>query len=372
MRGEEEQQLRLITYLDLQQAIPKDHPLRPIREIVNKALEELSPVFDEIYADRGRTSIPPERLLRALFLQILYSIRSERMLVEQLRYNLLFRWFVGLQMDEEVWNHSTFSKNRKRLMDGQVADLVFDKILEHARINRLLSSEHFTVDGTLIEAWASLKSLQERGDDDDPPPSPSSKKSKKSRKKGRNKKVDFKGKKRSNKTHVSRTDPEARLFTKGSGQAAKLSYMGHALTENQNGLVIDARVTQATGYAEREAAIAMLEKARRNGRATVGADKAYDTRDFVADLRDLEVTPHLAQNTSNRTSAIDRRTTRHTGYATSQRRRKMVEEVFGWIKTVGGLRKVKHRGRRLVDWTFKLAAAAYNLVRIRSLTWAPA
>jgi len=319
------------------------------------ALEALSPRFAELYSKTGRPSIAPEKLLRALLVQLLYSIRSERLLMEQLEYNMLFRWFVGLSMNEAVWNHAVFSKNRERLLEGEIANEFFAVVVEQARAMRLLSDEHFTVDGTLIEAWASHKSFRPK---DDP-----------NNKSGGN----FHGNKRRNETHESKTDPEARLFRKGRGKEAKLCYMGHVLTENRNGLVVDVELTPADGRSEREAGLAMASRLPGGQRrVTLGADKGYDTQAFVAALRELNVTPHVAQNTSGRRSRIDERTTRHASYTISQRKRKRVEEVFGWIKTTAGLRKTRHRGRDRVGWMFTFAAAAYNLVRMRNLLVAAA
>jgi IS5 family transposase len=299
-------------------------------------------------------------LLRALLLQLLYSVRSERMLMEQLSYNMLFRWFVGLNMDDEVWNATTFSKNRERLLRGEIAEEFFSAVLDLARKKELLSDEHFTVDGTMIEGWASLKSFQPKDeaqrDKDDKPDDPG------------NPTVNFHGQKRSNKTHESSTDTDLRLFKKTKGSEAKLAYQGHVLMENRNGLVVNALLTKASGTAEREAALAMLQQRAQKKRVTMGGDKGYDTRDFVADLRACQVTPHVAQNDKRRGgSAIDQRTTRHPGYQVSQRKRKRVEEIFGWLKTVGLLRKTRHRGVGRVGWIFKFATAAYNLVRIRNL-----
>jgi transposase len=348
----------MFSYLTLEQRVPQDHPLRPIRAMVDRALAEMSPEFDRMYSSVGRPSIAPERLLRALLIQVLYTIRSERMLMEQLDYNLLFRWFVGLEMDDSVWVPTVFSKNRDRLLAGDVACSFFEKVLAQARERHLLSNEHFTVDGTLIEAWASQKSFRPKGEVKRTPPEG-----------GRNPSVDFRGEKRSNETHQSQTDPDAQLYRKSKNAAAILCYMGHALMENRHGLVVGARVTRATGTAEREASRAMVERVPGGFPITVGADKAYDTEDFVATLRAVGATPHVAQNTTGRLSAIDGRTTRHAGYVSSQRKRKLVEQTFGWMKTVGGMRKTRHRGVSRVEWMFTLAAAAYNLVRLRSLIW---
>ncbi len=358
MRGDDLQQDAMFSYVSPEQRVPADHPLRPIRRMVDQVLKGLSSHFDTLYSSTGRPSIAPEKLLRTLLLQVLYTVRSERLLLEQLDYNLLFRWFVGLNMDDPVWDATVFSKNRERLLKGEVAQAFFEQVLKLARQKDLLSDEHFTVDGTLIEAWAGQKSFQKKdapaGPRSDDPGNPT---------------VDFHGEKRSNQTHESKTDPEARLYKKGPGKEAKLSYQGQVLMENRNGLVTGTRLTQATGMAEREAAVDMAQQmAGRDGhRVTVGADKAYDTHGFVQDLRALKVTPHVAQNTKNRSSAIDGRTTRHAGYAVSQRKRKRVEEIFGWIKTVGLMRKTRHRGLARVGWMFTFTAAVYNLVRIRNL-----
>jgi transposase len=358
MRGDDLQQQAMFSYVSPEARVPKDHPLRPIRIMVDNALVDLAPLLKEMYSHTGRPSIPPEQLLRALLLQILYSIRSERMLVEQLDYNLLFRWFVGLSMDDKVWDHSTFSKNRDRLIVHDVATQFFVTIRRQAEKADLLSNEHFSVDGTLIEAWASMKSFRPKDDQDQDPPSSG----------GRNAEVDFKGQTRKNDTHQSTTDPDCRLLRKGQGKEAKLCFMGHALMENRNGLVVDSRLTRATGKAEREAALEMVEDIPGIKRVTLAADKNYDTAEFVSKLRNLNATPHVAQKAS---SAIDKRTTRHAGYRTSQKVRKRVEEIFGWMKTAGLLRKTRHRGLERVESTFTLAAAAYNLVRMRNLIWPP-
>lgn len=358
MRGEDQQQQAMFSYVSPEARVPKNHPLRPIRIMVDNALNDLAPLFREMYSHTGRPSIPPEQLLRALLLQVLYSVRSERMLVEQLNYNLLFRWFIGLSMDDEVWNHSTFSKNRDRLIEHDVATAFFQTIRRQAERAGLLSDEHFTVDGTLIEAWASMKSFRPKDEDRKDPPKGG----------GRNPEVDFKGQKRKNDTHQSTTDPDSRLFKKGKGKESKLCFMGHALMENRNGLVIDKRLTKASGTAERDAALEMVEDIPGTGRITVGADKGYDVPAFVDGLRDLQATPHVAQKAKG--TAIDKRTTRYEGYQVSQKIRKRVEEIFGWIKTTGCLRKTRHRGLERVDWMFTLAAAGYNLTRMRSLIWA--
>jgi transposase len=363
MRGEDIQQHQLFSYGSLEERVPTDHPLRSIRTMVDEALKALNARFDEIYGEEGRKSIPPERLLRALLIQMLYSVRSERMLMEQLEYNLLFRWFVGLAMDEPVWHPTVFTKNRDRLLEGAVAEEFFTLVVNQARRKRLLSSEHFTVDGTLIEAWAGQKSFQPKRNDDDllKPPSPREK----------NPSVNYRKQQRSNDTHESRTDCFSRLFKKSKGSEAKLGYLGHVMTENRNGLVVDVRLTQATGTAEREAALAMLAQ-KGTWRVTLGADRGYDTREFVDRLRGENVTPHVAQNDTGRRSAIDARTTRHDGYTISQRKRKRVEEVFGWLKTIALQRKTRFRGPDRVGWMFTFAAAAYNLVRMRNLETAVA
>jgi transposase len=360
MRGEGLQQHELFSYGSLEERVPADHPLRPIRAMVDEALRDMSGCFDEIYGEEGRRSIPPERLLRALLLQMLYTVRSERMLMEQLEYNLLFRWFVGLSANEPVWHHTVFSKNRERLLRGVVAEEFFSLIVRQARSRKLLSDEHFTVDGTLIEAWAGHKSFQRKKTDDDPlnPPAADP---------GSNPTIDFRKQQRKNDTHESSTDPLARLFKKTRGSESRLAYMGHLLTENRNGLVVDVRLTQATGKAEREAAVEMLGGKPSSRAATLGADRGYDTAGFVEQLRKLNVTPHVAQNTTNRRSAIDERTTRHEGYAVSLRKRKRVEEVFGWMKTIALQRKTRFIGPERTGWMFTFAAAAYNLVRMRNI-----
>jgi transposase len=361
MRGADEQPGSMFSYVSLEQRVPPDHPLREIRRITDRALERISPQLGTLYVHFGRPSIAPEKLLRALLLQALFTIRSERQLMEQLDYNLLFRWFVGLGMDDAVWSPTTFSKNRDRLLDGDVAAAFFNAILIHADTERLLSDEHFTVDGTLLEAWASHKSFRPR--DQDPPTDG-----------GSNPSVDFHGDRRRNATHQSTTDPDARLYKKAQGREARLGYLGHLLMEHRSGLIVRATVTPATGYGEREAAVEMIADLPGCHRITVAADKAYDTRDFVADLRGMGVTPHVAQyaTTPHRHSAIDGRTTRHPGYDISQRKRKLVEQGIGWIKTIGGLRKLRHRGGPLVTWTFTFTAAAYNIVRMRRLLAAAA
>ena len=350
----------MFSYLSAEERVPAKHPLRAIREMVNEALLALSPVFDEMYAGFGRPSIAPEKLLRALLLQILYSVRSERMLMEQMEYNLLFRWFVGLNMEEPVWVPTVFSKNRDRLMEADIAEKFFALVLDKAKSEDLTSDEHFSVDGTLIEAWASQKSFR-RKDGPEPPPSDDP----------GNPTVNFHGEKRSNDTHESSTDPDARLARKSGGHEAKLAYCGNVLMENRNGLVVDTELLQCNGTAERDAALLMAERIQAE-RATLAADKAYDTRDMVAELRGMNITPHVAQNTKRSGgSAIDGRTTRHAGYEISQKKRKRIEEVFGWAKTTGMLRKTRHRGLFAVRWVFTFTAAAYNLIRIRTLLATP-
>src|SRR5262245_52218597 len=357
MRGDDPQQAAIFSYFSPEERVPHDHPLRTIRTLADAVLKELSPQFETLYSSTGRPSISPEKLLRALLLQVLYTVRSERLLMEQLDYNLLFRWFLGLNMDDPIWDPSTFSKNRERLLAGEVARAFFDQVLAQARARDLLSDEHFTVDGTLLEAWAGQKSFKRKTPETPPPPPDDP----------GNPSIDFRGERRTNATHASTTDPEARLYKKAKGQEAKLAYVGHVLMENRHGLVADTRVTQATGTAEREAALTMAEAIPGQQRVTLGADKNYDTRDFVRELQELRVTPHVAQNTTGRSSAIDGRMTHHPGYAVSQRKRKCVEEIFGWLKTVGLLRNPHHRGLARVGWMFTFAAAVYNLVRMRTL-----
>ena len=351
MRGDDHQQEGMFSYISPEKRVPADHPLRPIRKMVDEILKEMSPKFAKLYSEVGRPSIAPERLFRSLLLQIFYSVRSERMLIEQLQYNLLFRWFVGMEMDEAVWNHAVFSKNRERLLNEEIAESFFQRVLERAR--PYMSDEHFTVDGTLIEAWASQKSFR-RKDGKGKPPGPGGE-------------VDFHGEKRKNQTHASTTDPDARLFKKSKGSEAKLNYMGHVLMENRNGLLVQTFLTEATGTAERETAMLMVEAIPNGNRVTLGGDKNYDTRELVRELRRMNITPHVAQNNTNRSSAIDQRTTRHRGYQVSQRKRKRVEQSFGWMKIVGMLRKVKLRGIEKVGWLFTFTGAAYNLCRLRNL-----
>ena len=358
MRGSDERSGELFSYVDVEKRVRRDHPLRLIREMANAALSELSAEFAALYSGTGRPSIAPEMLLRAMLLQAFYSVRSERQLMERLEFDLLFRWFVGLGVDDPVWDHSTFSKNRDRLLDGAIAAKFLAAVLAQPRVKRLLSSEHFSVDGTLVEAWASMKSFKPKdGDDSDERGGG-----------GRNAPVDFKGKKRSNETHRSTTDPDAKLYRKGPGMEAKLCFIGHGLMENRSGLIVDACLTRVSGHAERLAALTMIEGfADRAVAITLGADKGYDAADFVEELRTINVRPHVARNTSRRRSAIDRRTTRHPGYEASLRIRKRIEEAFGWIKTVAGMRRTKLRGRPKVDWAFTFAAVAYNLVRLPKL-----
>lgn len=334
-----------------------DHPLRRMRPLVDVALKALSPAFDEMYSALGRPSIAPEKLLKALLLQVLYTIRSERLLMEQLGYNLLFRWFVGLNMDESVWVPTVYSKNRDRLLAGDVAEKFFAEVLDQAHTADLLSDEHFSVDGTLIEAWAGQKSFQTKDRDDQKPKDDPG-----------NPTVDFHGEKRSNESHESTTDPDARLARKSGGHEAKLAYCGNIIIENRHGLVVDTELLQCNGTAERDAAMLMAERLEGTERVTLAGDKGYDTKDFVKEMRGINVTPHVAQNLKRPGgSAIDRRTTRHSGYEVSQRKRKRIEEVFGWMKTVGMLRKTRHRGVFRVGWVFTFTAAAYNLVRMRNL-----
>jgi transposase len=352
MRGnDDQQQTGMFSYVALEERIPASHPLRGVRQLTDQVLQEMSGAFDGLYSKIGRPSIPPERLFRALLLQVFYSVRSERLLMEQLDYNLLFRWFVGLEIDEPVWNHAVFSKNRDRLLNHDVAQQFFVRV--KAQAAGLMSDEHFTVDGTLIEAWASQKSFQKK-DASEPPAGGG---------------ANFHGEKRRNETHASRTDPDARLYRKSSGQEAKLSYLGHTLVENRHGLIAAAMATQADGTAERDAALLLLDQVRpkTTARITVGADKAYDTHDFVQTVREMGVTPHIMQNTSQRRSAIDQRTTRHPGYEISLAKRWLVEKPFGWLKQIGPLKKVKLRGLEKVEWLFVFSCAAFNLLRIPKL-----
>lgn len=344
----------MFSYVSLEDRVPQDHPLRAIRKCVDEILRVMAKDFDGMYARTGRPSVPPERLLRAVLLQIFYTVRSERMLMEQMNYNLLFRWFVGLELDEPVWNHAVFSKNRERLLNQEVAREFFSRVLAQAQPH--LSDEHFTVDGTLVEAWASQKSFQKKDG-------------------GGNEPGQFRGERRSNQTHASKTDPDARLYRKGHGQESKLGYLGHVLMENRYGLIVDAMLTQADGTAERDAALLMLYRKwrnrrqhRRHGPMSVGTDKAYDTRDFVATLRAMNIRPHVAQNTKRSGgSAVDSRTSRHATYAVSQNKRPLIEKAFGWMKQTGGIRKTKLRGLAKVAWQFVMTAAAFNLWRLPKL-----
>ena len=350
----------MYSYLSPEMRVRADHPLRAIRSMADEALANMSERFDGMYAKTGRPSIPPEKLLRAQLIQMLYSVRSERLLMEEIDYSMLFRWFVGMNLDEPVWDVTVFTKNRDRLLEGDVAREFLCEVVEQARKKNLTSDEHFTVDGTLIEAWASLKSFQRKDQKNTPPEDPG------------NPTVNFHGEKRSNETHESTTDPDALLARKGSGKEAKLSYNGNLLTENRNGFIITTEVFPATGTAERHAAMLMLEQIPGGHRVTVGADKAYDTKDFVCECRNMKVTPHVAQNTKRSGgSAIDGRTVRHDGYDVSQKKRKRIEECFGWLKTIALMRKVRHRGIEKVGWVFTFAAAAYNLVRLRKLLASP-
>jgi transposase len=358
LRGKSADQNAMFSYRSLEERIPRRHPLREIRGIVDKALAELSPTFDAMYADSGRPSIPPEQLIRAMLIQVLFTIRSERLLMEELDFNLLYRWFVGLSMDDAVWDHSVFSKNRDRLLLHDVADQFFAAIRNQAAAKKLLSRDHFTVDGTLIEASASLKSFRPKAESTDSGDGPDDSGD------GRNTMVDFRGESRSNETHESKTDPDARLARKGNGKEAKLSYAGHLMTENRHGLIVDAELTKATGTAERDAALTMISRLPGVDRKTVGADKGYDAKGFIEGARSHEVTPHVAKKQH---TAIDGRTSRHIGYAQSQKRRKLVEERFGWMKDVGGLRKLRLRGLAKVKWVFKFTAAVCNVVMMRKL-----
>jgi len=380
MRGEEARQPSFVFLGPLEDRIPQNHPLRAIRTMTDKAFFGLSPLLDEIYAEQGRPSIPPECLLRALLVQVLYAIPSERKLCEHLEFNLLFRWFVGLDLNEPVWHPTTFTQNRKRLLEGEVAEAFFLEVKKQAAAGKLLSREHFSLDGTLVEAAASLKSFRpkpgladdrtdSRGPGQDGPGEGDQGPAEEEPKRGRDRNpcVDFHGERRRNDTHASTTDPEARLAKHSAGEAARLAYAGHLLTENRNGLIVQADLSQATGTAERDTGLELVKKERkkRKGRLTVAADKNYDTKDFVEDLRTMVVTPHVARKKKH--SAIDGRTTTWEGYAESQKKRKLVEEAFGWMKTVGLLHKLRHRGEAKARWVFQFTAAAYNLVRMRSL-----
>lgn len=358
MRGQTTDQVELFSYIPLESRVPDDHPLRAIRTVVDAIFQRLSREFDELYSHTGRPSIAPEVLLRALLLQVIFTIRSERQLIENVRYNLLYRWFVGLAADDKVWDETVFSKNRDRLIEGEIARSFFREVLKEADSRKLLSHDHFTVDGTLIEAWAGHKSFKPMGevresstrDDDQGNPT-----------------VNFHGEKRTNKTHESTTDWEAKLYRKSQNAEAKLCFLGHVLMENRNGLAVDSEITAANGTGERDAALKMSERLKeREKRRTVGGDKNYDVKAFAAELRDLNITPHVAQQT-HRTSSIDGRTTRHDGYEVSQRKRKRVEEIFGWLKNVGLMRKTHFHGKERVGWMFTFSLAAYNLIRIRNL-----
>src|SRR5947207_4243368 len=356
MRGDDPRNDSMFSYVTPEARVRPDHPLRPIRRMTDAALTQLSARFDRLYSTTGRPSIPPEKLLRALLLQLLYSIRSERLLMEELDYNILYRWFVGLSLDDAVWDATTFTKNRDRLLEGDVANAFFAEVLAAIKADGLLSDEHFSVDGTLLEAWASHKSFKPK---DGPPSEPPA---------GRNVEVAWRGEKRANDTHASTTDPEARLYRKSRGTPARLCYAGHLLMEHRSALIVDAELTTADGYAERATATEMLARLPATARRrTVAGDKAYDTRGFVADVRGLGFTPHVAPNTSRPRSAIDARTTRHPGHQVSQRIRKRIEEPFGWIKTIAGGRKLRYRGRQRNRAWFRIAAATYNLLRITAL-----
>lgn len=355
MRGYENQQQQMFSYINLEQRVPQDHPIRKLKKLVNQILERISWRFDLIYSDIGRPSIPPEQLLRGQLLQIFYTIRSERQLMEHIDANLWYRWFVGLGIDDLVWDPTVYSHNRDRLLEHEVAKMFFDEIVHLAKEHKLMSEEHFTVDGTLLESMASIKSFKPKDKDHKPP-------------KGRNEKVDFHKEKRKNDTHQSTTDPESRLYKKGKGKEAKLSYMGHVLMENRNGLAISAEATQATGTAEREASLEMVKETKsKSKKATLAGDKNYDTAKHVENLKANKTTPHVSQNDTNRKSAIDGRTTRHKGYETSQRKRKLVEEIFGWAKEIGGIRRLRHKGLEMADWIFTFTMAGYNLVRLTKL-----
>ena len=355
MRGADRRTEGLFSYVSCESRVPACHPLRAILPVADAALTALTDEFQQLYALNGRPSIAPEKLLRALLLQAFYSVRSERQLMEQLDYNLLFRWFVGLGVDDPVWDVTVFTKNRDRLLEGAIAAKFLRAVLARPKVKALLSDEHFSVDGTLIQAWASMKSFRPK-DGSGEPADP-----------GRNGERDFHGEQRTNETHASATDPEAKLFRKGRGKEAKLSFIGHALMENRHGLLVDSRVSEANGTAERDVAEIMLAAVPGRHPLTVGGDKGFDSKGFVAALRELKVTPHVTQNTTNRRSAIDGRTTRHPGYVASQRIRKRIEEAFGWIKEIALQRRARHRGKDRVGWQFTLAAAAYNLIRLPKL-----
>lgn len=363
MRGEKREQIEAFSYIPLESRVPPDHPLRRIRALVEEALKGLHRKLDGLYSRTGRPSIPPEMLLKALLLQVLYTIRSEGQLIEHLKYNLLYRWFVGLAPDDRVWDETVFSKNRDRLLEGEIAESFFSAVLEEAEKRALVSQEHFTVDGTLVDAWASLKSFQRKGKDKKSPPSDDP----------GNPSVNFRGERRKNDTHESTTDPESKLYTKAAGQTAKLSYMGHVVMENRNGLAVASEVTQAGYHAEAEAALEMAETISGKGRKTLGADKHYDQESFCEKLRKQGITPHVAQNVHSRrrTSYVDGRATRHKGYDISLRKRKLVEEIFGWLKTIGLIRRPHFRGKRKIRFVFTFALAVYNLLRISNLILEP-
>ena len=357
MRGADITQENLFSTVHLETFVPIDHPLRSVRQLFNKAMKRIDWLLDGAYSERGRESIPPERLLRALLLQVLFSIRSERQLMEQMQYNLLFRWFTGLTIDDEVWDHSTFSKNRDRLLEHDIIPELFEQVIALARKKSLLSEDHFSVDGTLIQAWASQKSFQPKDEDDSD-----------SKGVGRNTEIDFHGKKRSNDTHESKTDADARNYKKSKGSEAKLAYLGHTVIENRNGLVVKAQASLATGYGERDTAIDLLATLPGSRQKTVAADKGYDTSDFVASCRGMNITPHVARNDKRKGgSAIDGRTSRHEGYEISMKVRKRVEEPFGWGKTVGIIRQVKVRGLKRVNDIFQMTMMGWNLIRMKNL-----
>ncbi len=356
MRGTPDPQLAMLTTLSTEDLIPADHPIRRIRAVVDVVLAELDGEFAAMYASDGRPSVPPERLLKATVLMAMYSIRSERAFCERLNYDLLFKWFLDLPIDAKAFDPTTFSKNRRRLLEAEIADRFFAAVVAQAKLRRYVSSEHFSVDGTLLEAWASHKSFKPKDGPPAPPPA------------GRNTEVSFHGERRSNQTHQSTTDPEARLARKSNATAAKLCFTGHTLMENRNGLLVDAELSECSGYAERDVAVEMLARLpKTTRRRTVGADKGYDTAGFVAAVRDLNVTPHVAQHTNQRRSAIDARTTRHSGHEVSMRIRKRIEEPFGWIKTVGGGRKLRYKGRQRNRAWFLMTAAVYDIIRIVAL-----
>lgn len=362
MRKPESKQNVLFSYRSIEDRIPEAHPIRTLKDLVDQALERLSNDFDKLYSKTGRPSIPPEQLIRALLVQVFFSIRSERQLVEQLDYNMMFRWFVGLNPDDPIWDHSTFTKNRDRLLEGEITQRFFKEVLKIAKDKGLVSDDHFTVDGTIIEAWASHKSFQPKSKDDDDDSKNGS---------GKNPDIDYQGQKRKNDTHESTSDPDARLYRKSKRTGAQMCYLGHALMENRNGLVVDSRVTHAAGKAEEQAAESMASAIKGTRRITIAGDKGYDSDELLGKLRAMNITPHIAKNDhERRTSSIDQRTLRHDGYHVSQKKRKLVEQIFGWAKTVGCLRKVKHRGIDLLQSIVSLNLAAYNLIRMRNLEMA--